>query len=114
MALLSLVVISRSGVAPAPVAADVAGDTFPNGGQEFLRIINGSGAPITATAAITETVDGVTPAGKQITVPAGESRYFGPFPPSQYNDTNGRVAITYSAVTSVTVEAVELLSVSNT
>jgi hypothetical protein len=63
------------------------------------------------TATITKTVDGVTPAGKVITVAAGTTALFGPFPPSQYNNSAGQVAIGYSATTTITVQALQLVGV---
>ena len=115
MALLSILSVDRlGGCVLDGVAASVGGDLMPNGGQEALAIVNGSGAPITVTAAITELVDGVTPAGKAITVAAGKTAIFGPFPPSEYNNGQRQVAFTYSAVTTVTVKAIQLIGVANT
>lgn len=112
MATLTIQPIARTGpTVLTPVAAAVGGDLMPNNGQEFLSVVNGSGAAVTVTAAITKTTDGVTPAGKAITVAAGATVMFGPFPPTQYNDANGKVAFTYSAVTTVTVQALQLIGV---
>jgi hypothetical protein len=111
MATLTIQPISRTVTALAVVAASVAGDLLPNNGQEFLAVVNASGGAVTVTAAITKQTDGITPAGKAVVVPAGATVLFGPFPPSQYNDANGNVAITYSAVTSVSVQALQLVGV---
>jgi hypothetical protein len=111
MATLTIQPISRTITALAAVAAAVGGDLMPNNGQEFLAVVNGSGASVTVTAAITKQTDGITPAGKAIVVPAGATALFGPFPPTQYNDANGKVAFTYSAVTTVTVQALQLIGV---
>jgi hypothetical protein len=111
MATLTITPVARTITVLAAAAASVGGDLLPNNGQEFLAIVNGSGASITATAAITKQVDGVTPAGKAIVVPAGATALFGPFPPTQYNNANGQVAITYSAVTTVTVQGLQLVGV---
>lgn len=109
MAALTITPITRSGTAAAAVAAAVGGDTMANGGQEFLKIINASAGSITVSATITKQVDSVTPAAKQITVAAGATKYFGPFAVADYNDANGNVAFTYSAVTDVTVQALQLV-----
>jgi hypothetical protein len=43
-----------------------------------------------------------------VNIPAGQRRKIGPWPPSIYNDLNGRVQLTYDGVTSVTVGAFRL------
>ncbi len=100
--------ITRAGISPTLAAANVDGHLLPNTGREFLEIANGGGAPITVTAAIARLVDGVAPAAKSISVPAGASRLFGPFPREDYNNASGQVAIGFSAVASVTVGAFSL------
>lgn len=103
MAVLTVQEIDRSGLQPSFVAAAGGGDSFPNDGRTYLETINGSGGAVTVTAAIQKQTDAVTPAGKATSVAAGQREKFGPFPPEVYNDANGRVQITYSGVTSVTV-----------
>lgn len=111
MATLTVATIARTVTELTAVAASVGGDVMPNNGQGFLAIVNGSGSSVTVTAAITKQVDGVTPAGKAVVVGAGKTVLFGPFAPSEYNNANGQVAFTYSAVTSVTVQALQLIAV---
>ena len=105
MATLTVTEITPAGSAPAPVAADVGGDTFTNSGNEFLWVNNGGGAPITVTIPTTGTVVGHPIADGGGTVPNGEIRRFGPFQQTLYGSSP---AVTYSDVTSVTVEAVRL------
>lgn len=109
MATLVVADLSRSGLDISTlVAAAGGGDTMPNDGKTFLAIKNGSGAGITVSAAITRTVDGVTPAAKSVTVPASATYLFGPFPVADYNDANGAVALTYSGVTSLTLKPIRM------
>jgi hypothetical protein len=69
-------------------------------------VVNGSGAPITVTLDIKPTVDGGEVTDRAVTVAAGARRRIGPFPTSIYNDpATGRAKVTFSSVTSVTVEA---------
>lgn len=90
-------------------AADVAGDEFTNNGRTFIYIKNGGASPITAT------VDSLVNCNQgfdhdiAITVPAGGEVLQGPFNPSRFNDgSTGRVSVTYSDITSVTVAAIAL------
>jgi hypothetical protein len=109
MATLTVTPISRAGIPGTLVAAAGGGDDFLTTGKEYLEIVNGGGSPITVSAIPVPTVDGLTVPNKTITVTNGQRRLFGPFPTGLYaNTTTGRVAITYSGVTSVTVGAFSL------
>lgn len=110
MAILAVVSPSLAGVSGAGVAAAGGGDSFPNDGYTAVLVANGSGAPITVT------VDAAGPGGTgpdaaiafnadiTVSVPAGGSRLIGPFTDRRrWNDVNGRVNLTYSGVTSLTI-----------
>lgn len=105
MAVLAVITTDRSGVnlASDAQAADVAGDSFLNDGQTVLAINNQDVGSVTVTIAFQVTLDGVTATNRTVTVPAGETVIVGAFPPSIYNDTNGKVQVTYSGVTSLFV-----------
>jgi hypothetical protein len=109
--LLTVSDISRTGLALAPAAPDVAGNLLPNTGKEFLALVNAGGVARTVSAAVVRQVDGITPAAKSISVPAGATRLWGPFPAADYNDASGQVLVTYDAITSLTVQAVRLYPV---
>ena len=108
MALLTVTDITRAGVAPTLTAAAGGGDSFVNDGRVYLHINNGGGGSITLTVVTQKTVDGKAVADDAITVPNGAARIVGPFPPSIYNDANQQVQLTYSGVTSVTVNPFRL------
>lgn len=106
MATLSVQIVDRAGdgLTPAFTAAAAGGDDFPNSGREWLVVKNGSGATITVTAVTPQTVSGLAVADEAYAVPAAGERYIGPFPPGTFNNTStGRVNLTYSGVTSLTV-----------
>lgn len=96
-----------AGITPNMQAAAGGGDTFDNNGNVLVEINNGGGAPITVTF---DDPGSVSPPSAQqfnpdvqVTVPNGARRIIGPFPPYRFNNAQGRVAIAYSGVTSVTV-----------
>lgn len=109
MATLTVTDISLSGITPSYASAAAGGDEFANpDGQAFYHIKNGGVSSVTVTFAAQATVDGLTVSDVAITVPAGEERIVGPFSRTYMNDANGRVQVTYSGVTSVTVAAFRL------
>jgi hypothetical protein len=114
MATLTAQEIVIGGLEATYAAADVAGDTFENTGDVFLHVINGDAGDHTVTVdtkATEVTKEGygtVTLADQDIVVTAGEERMIGPFPTSRWNGADGKVDVTYEAVTSVTVAVIKL------
>jgi hypothetical protein len=106
MAELTVLDSARTGTEIAFAAAAGGGDKFDNNGNVLLHVINGDASPKTVTIISEKTVDGQAVADPAGAVAAGAQAVFGPFPPSIYNDGDGHVNITYSAVTSVTVAAI--------
>lgn len=68
---------------------------MPNNGSAFLHVNNVIASPCTVTIDVPATVDGLTVADRTVIVPASELEVIGPFPPSQYNDSNGQVKFTF-------------------
>lgn len=97
--------VTRAGLSEASLfaAADAGGDLIPNDGNVWLEYINASGGVITGT--INALIDGVSTAVRTFSVPATTGRVkVGRFPPA-WNNASGQIAITYSAVTSLTMAA---------
>ena len=82
-------------------------DYFVNDGRIFIFLVNG------ITEAVV-TVDSVKPCDQGvdhncvITVPASEDRMIGPFSTDRFNDANGKVKLTYSNTTTITISAIRL------
>lgn len=110
MADLSLTKISVAtgtlDVAAAATAANAGGDTAPVGPGRFLYVNNGSGGSITVTLATPGTVSGLAIADPTYAVAAGKHAII-PLG-AVFRGSIGRAAITYSAVTSLTVRPFEL------
>jgi hypothetical protein len=118
MALLVKQVPSAGGaIATAAAAAGAGGDTFANSGVEFFYIKNGDSAPHSATfvanaggasgaggAQCSFGIAGTPAHDLTVSVDAGVEKQVGPFPVNRFNDSAGIVHVTYTAVTSVTVQ----------
>jgi len=116
MALLTVQTVAEAGLLATYVAATAGGgDEIPNDNEDVvLHAKNGSGVSITVTIAAalaSASVQGygtMSKASAGGAVAAGAEKFFGPFPKAAFNNANGRVPVTYSAVTSVTVAAVRV------
>jgi hypothetical protein len=113
MATLTTQVVNRAGLGPTYAAAAGGGDAMACGSGMFLHVKNGGGSPITVTLTVpaARTYEpNVAITSPQITVPAttGE-RMIGPVDANTFTDpVTGLCTLTYSAVTTVTVAAIQL------
>lgn len=92
--------ITRAGVTlPAATAGDSTNNhSVHNDGRVALIAANTGASSRTLTFHTTQSVDGLTPAARQETLPAGEEQYYGPFDPTVYGTTL-QVDVTSSEVT---------------
>lgn len=110
MATLSVQTLSSPTLlTPTMNSAAAAGDEFANNGKTFLVFANSSGGAITVTFTTPLTVNGVAVADPTVSVADGATRAIvGPFSEATYNNSNGRVAMTYSSHTGLSVGVVSL------
>jgi len=109
MATLSVQQIIRSGLKPTYATAATGGDEFVNDGVfTFFHAKNAATPAIAVTFVTQKTVDGQAVGDRTVSLPDGEERMVGPFPTDVYNNANGRVAVTYDAVASVTIAAIKM------
>jgi hypothetical protein len=96
-----------NGVAVATTAASGGGDVIPMQPDKtyLVRINNGGGAPITVDIDDPASGSGGTPEYNDVSVTNGTSRVFAFKRPLFGKVPSADVALAYSAVTSVTVEA---------
>lgn len=93
---------------PAYVACTAGGDAVLNSGYTFLHVVNAH------TGAWVVTVDSVAPCSQNydhdvvVSVPASGERMIGPFPRDRFNDSGGKLTITYNGVTALTIAAIEV------
>ena len=108
MATLAFNAIDKTGIELSSllVAADVAGDTFPSGNDGLIVVNNGDASPHTVTITTPTATKNCPPFGNQtidniaVVIPAGEQHIF--TVPSGYA-SGGLIALTYDAITSMTV-----------
>jgi len=108
MAILTVQQASLSGVNTTYGAAAGGGDQFANTGKAMIHVKNGDVSSKTVTVDSQKVCSQGFDHDAAVAIPAGEERMIGPFPKDRFNDANGDVQITYSAVTSVTIAVVEL------
>jgi len=113
MATLTTQVITRAGVIPTYGAAAGGGDAMQVGDDMFLHIKNGGGSSITVTLAIPAGASAfpqVAYTSTAVTVANASEKMIGPIKAAIYADpVTGLCTITYTAVTSVTVAALQNL-----
>lgn len=107
MAALSTQVVPLSGAAVAYTAAAGGGDTCQTGAGVLLMVKNGDASSHTVTLATPGTVNGLAIADRQVLVAAG-SEVAIPVTNDYRAPSTGRAAITYDAVTSVTVAVIRV------
>lgn len=96
-------------VNPNYVAADAGGDEFDNNGNMLLLVKNGDASDKNVTINSQKNCNfGFDHDSGPHTVPAGEERTIGPFNSARFNNSSGRVEVSYDDVTSVTVAVIEL------
>lgn len=91
---ITVVEITRDGVAPTEVAGDATnGNQFDHGARTFMRVRNADGAAAHIVTIITPgTVDGLAIADRVVSVPASATRYIGPFT-NDYRQPDGKVYV---------------------
>ena len=114
MAVLSVQPVSLSGLEANYANAAGGGDQFVNDGNTFFHVKNGDASDKTVTfnaqptSVQTQQYGDLPVSDRAVTVTAGEERFVGPFPAALFNNASGRVEVSYSGVTDVTVAAIKL------
>lgn len=110
MAALATNVVPLTGLQldAALVAATSGGDDCQTGNGVFLAVKNADASSKTVTLATPQTVDGdLAVADRAVTVAAGKTELI-PVTDRYRDPSTGRAAVTYSAVTSVTVAVIRV------
>jgi hypothetical protein len=109
MATLTTAAITAAGTDPAYVAATAGGDKVVPGDTTWLNVRNASGVSVTVTVTAVGLCSQGSTHNSVVVVPAGGDRTIGPITGSRFAAvSDGLAAVTYTAVTSVTVAACRL------
>ena len=115
MADLTIQKVVEAGLSASYANAAAGGDAVLNvTGDVVLHVQNGHTSSQTVTVPAQRTSQNVADFGElsksniQVAIPAGEDRFIGPFPKAAFNDGAGKVQITYSGVTSLTIAALQV------
>lgn len=109
MAQLIPQVVVLTGITPTLVAAEAGGDNFENSGRDFIHIKNGDAAAMDVTVDSQVDCNQGVDHDVVVNIPASTGeKFIGPFPKDRFNDEGGKVQITYSAVTGVTIGIVRV------
>lgn len=108
MSTLSVQIVVLGGLTPSYGAAAAGGDEFVNSGREFFHAKNGAGVSQTVTVNSQAVCNQGFDHDAAVAIPAGQERMIGPFPKGRFDDANGKVQVTYSAVASLTVAAIRV------
>ena len=103
------IVLESNGLEPVYAPANADGHFFTNDGRTFLHVKNSNAQTRTIT------IDSVEPCSQgfdhdvtaTIAATTGD-HMLGPFPVQRFNDVNGRVNITFSAVEGLTIAAIKV------
>lgn len=95
--------LNRTGVAP---PAQINGDLtnkhqFPNNGATIIEVVSSDAGAQTVTVETPGSVDGLAVADQVISVPAGATRFIGPFPTTIYNQSDGMLYVNPSVSTTL-------------
>ena len=115
MAQLAIQTVAEAGLNASYAAAASGGDAVQNlKGEVILHFKNTNAASRTVTVVAQGTSKSVPDYGDMtkgnlvVAIPAGEESFVGPFPKRAFNDAGGNVQVTYSAVTDLTVAALQV------
>ena len=108
MSTLNVQKVVLAGLTPSYGAAAAGGDEFVNSGREFLHVKNGHTSPQTVTVNSQAACNQGYDHDAAVAIPASEERMIGPFPKDRFDDAGGKVQITYSGVTALTIAAVQV------
>lgn len=109
MATLTVQVTSLTGITPSWASAAEGGDEFLNTGDTYVEFKNTSAGEITVTIQTPAKIEGIDIAEITVAVAATTGvKRIGPFDPSIFNASTGRVVMTYSAHADLTVGAFKL------
>lgn len=108
MATLSVQTALKTGIQPTLAAAAGGGDQFSNDGKTLIWIKNVNASARTLTIVSQATTDGLAVADRTVSIPGTDDTFIADLDKNVYNDSNGRVQLTYSTEVDLTIGVFQL------
>ena len=108
MATLAVQTLAKTGTQLTENACAGAGDEFANDGKTILWFKNSNASTRTLTLVTQATTDGLAVADRTVTLLGTDDTQVSDLDRQVYNDTNGRVQMTYSTEVGLTVAVFKL------
>jgi len=108
LAILSTQKAGKDGVTLQFTAAESGGDEFAAGRNRALYVKNGGASELTVTIKSQKPCDQGATHDLTVTVAAGSEAVIGDLEPERFANSDGRVEVSYSDATSVTVAVLEV------
>ena len=108
MPILTNQIVTLAAIAPSYAACAAGGDEFVNSGRDFIHIKNGHTSPQTVTVNSQTVCDQGVDHDVPVVVTNAQERMIGPFPKGRFDDTGGKVQLTYSGVVALTIAIVRV------
>jgi hypothetical protein len=108
MATLTPQTLTKAGSQPSLAACASGGDEFANSGNTIILITNANASSRTLTIVSQATMDGLAVADRSVTIPGTDDTFITDLDKNVYNDTNGRVQLTYSTEVDLTIAILDL------
>jgi len=109
---LTVQALVKAGIAPTMNVAASGGDAFINDGRTFILVENGATDVTITFAAVPSTVEKpgygtIDIADLTVTVTGSTQKLIGTFPQAVFNDSNGKVQMTYDDESNVIIAPVK-------
>ena len=108
MATLSVQTLVKTGSQPSLAACAAGGDEFPNDGSTAILITNANASTRTLTIVTQATTDGLAVADRTVTIAGTDDTFIADLDRNVYNDSSGRVQLTYSTEADLTIAILRL------
>jgi hypothetical protein len=104
MAVLTVQLVSRTGLLPTYAAVSAGGDSVPNNGRVLLHVKNGNASPTNVTVDSIQACNQGNDHDVVVTVPNASERIIGPFPVARFGRN---LAVTYTVSATVTIAVLD-------
>lgn len=106
---LTVVSITQTGITPAPVTVDDAGNWFTNPGGCFIHLLGGTAGALAATIHSQALCNQGVEHDLVITPVAATLYLIGPIPKARFDDADGKVQITFAVGSAADLMKIQII-----